>query len=305
MARTDIALTESAPTGRDFPLAFLILAHDNWPHLERLVARLAADPDDTVVIHIDGRVPNVVFDRVRRRIGRANVRFCARVQCHWGHYSLVEAALIAMDSLAGSGRGYRYASLISGVDYPIKPIAAFRKFLARSQGQEFIEAYNMYFERWVHSGPYTERFEYTYPFPRFAYHRHLFRMWERFQAKRDIRRSMPRGFVPFSGSQWWTLTREGVDAVLAAVRDDALVRFYRKTLVPDEMMMQTILMNSERRSDVAHRNLRHIVWVGSGTPHTFIEADFEELAKADGFLARKITVSGSSALVRRIDAYLL
>jgi hypothetical protein len=288
-----------------FPLAFILLAHDNWPHLQQLVKYFAADPADTLVIHIDGRVPNVVFERVKQQLGRPNVLFSNRLKCHWGHFSLVEATLAGIQTLAASGRPFRYASLLSGVDYPIKPQARLRRFLAECGDQEFIEAYNMYFERWVISGSYTERYEYIYPFGRYVYHQKLFRLWELFQAKRDRRRSMPKGLVPFSGSQWWTLTSQAIQAILTAVQDRELMEFFRVTFVPDEMFFQTLLMNSARRPRVSFRNLRKIRWEGGGWPHIFTEEDFDELKASDAFLARKITLSKSQALIRRIHAHLL
>ena len=100
-----------------FPLAFILLAHDNWPHLQQLVKYFAADPADTLVIHIDGRVPNVVFERVKQQLGRPNVLFSNRLKCHWGHFSLVEATLAGIQTLAASGRPFRYASLLSGVEH--------------------------------------------------------------------------------------------------------------------------------------------------------------------------------------------
>lgn len=300
-----MAAADTHTPGATFPLAYVVLAHDNWPHLEHLVDRLASDPADSVFIHIDKRVPDILFERARDRIARDNVHFTGRVKCHWGHYSLVEATLIGLRALQLSGRPYRYVSLLSGSDYPIKPLSDFRAHLRAEEGKEFIEAYNMYFERWIRGGPYAERFEYVYPFPRFAYHHYLFRLWEKGCEFIDRRRAMPQGHVPYSGSQWWTLTPAAVEIILEAMKDRELVAFYRTTLVPDEMMLHTILMNSERAEQVAHHNLRHIRWIGEGTPYTFTDDDFGELADSPDYFARKITISAAKDLVKQIDGTLL
>jgi hypothetical protein len=52
---------------------------------------------------------------------------------------------------------------------------------------------------------------------------------------------------PYAGSQWWALTRDACAYVLAyATQHPHVMKFYENTLVPDEMVFQTILDGLEQ-----------------------------------------------------------
>jgi hypothetical protein len=76
---------------------------------------------------------------------------------------------------------------------------------------------------------------------------------------RNYRRALG-DIVPYAGSQWWALSNDAVDHILAFVRTNRrLVRFYRHSLIPDEMFFHTILGNSRFREKAA-RNLTYADW---------------------------------------------
>ncbi len=84
------------------------------------------------------------------------------------------------------------------------------------------------------------------------------RLLERFY-KRNYRKALG-DLVPYAGSQWWALSRDAVKYILDFVaRRRDLVRFYKRSLIPDEMFFQTVLGNSRFRKRIK-RGLTYADW---------------------------------------------
>jgi hypothetical protein len=130
--------------------------------------------------------------------------------------------------------------------------------------------------------------------------------------RRNYRRALG-GLTPFASSQWWVLSRKAVDYILDfAASNPRLVRFYKHSLIPDEMFFHTILGNSPFRSRAA-RNLTYADWSKglsrNPAPLTrehlvqFAMPDFQ-LSDVEGtgpcYFARKFS-SSDAALLDRID----
>jgi len=69
-------------------------------------------------------------------------------------------------------------------------------------------------------------------------------------AQRDHRKCL--GVLePYSGSNWWALTREASRYIIEFVQsNESLPRFFRNTCCPDEMFFHTIFGNPPFRSRV-------------------------------------------------------
>src|SRR5690606_21952914 len=113
--------------------AFLILAHNEFEILERLV-RVLDDPRFDIYIHFDkkSKEPPVLKTKHSRLYILNN-----RIDVRWGDYSMVEAELILFEA-ATKRRNYKYLHLLSGVDFPIKSMDQIYDFFDTSKMQEFI-----------------------------------------------------------------------------------------------------------------------------------------------------------------------
>jgi len=302
----DAQVSPDRLTGKDYPLAFVVLAHGEWSMLARLVDAIAADPGDTVVIHVDGRLDW----RKRRAVSeyfksRANVMVVSEVRCKWGGIGLVDATLASLRHLQGTGRAYEHVSLLSGTDYPIKPVSMLRSFLFENSNCQFIETYNFYTERWIMCGIYAERFEYWFPFARSGLFTRPFQLWYRLMLALDIRRPMDPEFIPYSGSQWWILRRDVLEWILRDAKTGRLRARMQSTFIPDEMFFQTLIMSSPFYRSVVSRNLHHIEWLPGGTPRVFSIEDFDRLRGSPSFFCRKLIGRRCPKLLKRIEAELL
>lgn len=284
-------------------LAFLILAHDHFPELKALVRRLLGDDSSVVVVHIDRHSGDTWPDRLETEFGcDPRFRLChERIACHWGHHTLVDATFRIVDELEESGIGYDYATLLSAQDWPIGRLSRMQAFLDAQAGpMEYLDLHDMETDRWIKHGFYRRRYQYYWPVRPMRYVDHLVALVNRLAR---VRRTMPNGWHPWSGSQWWTLTRDALLATRTAYRADHVLRFFRRTFIPDEMVFQTILANTAPFSSrITGNNLRHVEWLALGTPKILDEYDYPTIeATRDCFFARKISLPQSALLVERLS----
>jgi len=276
-------------------VAYLILAHKNPSQLSRLVGKLLSAGDD-VFIHIDAGIDIRPFSDA---CGRQGFMIPSRKRIYWAGFSIVEATLLLMRS-ACARKSYDYFCLLSGFDYPIKPLAEFRAFLKKNEGREFIDANNLLQTRPADAVRY-QKFRIACP------GNAVTRIAQRMVDGAGFKREMYGGMTPYIGSQWWTLTGACIEYVLRMVDGDpSLLRFFRHTMVPDEMFFQTLIMNSEFKNRVVPNNLREINWKpGAAHPLVLREPDFGRLLASDKYFARKFDEGVDARVLSMLDQHLV
>src|SRR4051794_14167084 len=118
-------------------IAYLILAHNNYAHLQRLIDALN-EYDSGFYIHIDKKseLPEIKGD---------NIIFIEnRVKVYWSTFSEVQATLNLMEKAILDTRN-SYFVLLSGADYPVKSNNEIIRRL--SHGGEFIQLGANYYPR--------------------------------------------------------------------------------------------------------------------------------------------------------------
>ncbi|NDV93862.1 hypothetical protein D0T84_02875 [Dysgonomonas sp. 521] len=213
-------------------VCYLILAHNNFGHLGRLIDALD-DTDSSFYIHIDKKANQDYIS------SKPNVSVIpSRFDINWGGFAMVEATLSLLEYGLGHSAGADYYILLSGVDYPVRPKSFLYNLLA--EGKEYIDIAPV-------PVPYkpVERYEYYY----FDYDRRNLKHYnplflaEVLLKKLKLKRKAP--FTVYAGSQWFALTHDCVRYILQIVQEDKrYVDFFRHTLVPDEAFFQTIVGNS-------------------------------------------------------------
>jgi hypothetical protein len=281
-------------------ICYLILAHNNFRHLDRLINALDGT-DCTFFIHLDKKVVQKYFPQYN------NVEVIPeRTDINWGGFNMVEATLALMKRGLEYSPGADYYVLISGVDYPIRS----KEFLYQQleKGKEYIDIAPV-------PVPFKpiERYGYYY----FDYDRRNLKHYNpKFLAevllkKLKIKRKAP--FRVYAGTQWFALTRECVRYILTTVREDKrYTGFFRHTLVPDEAFFQTIIGNSPFLQNTA-ASLTYTVWEVAVPPATieerlidFLESHIEfndEYGQRYPYFARKFN-DGSEKLLEEIKSRL-
>jgi hypothetical protein len=230
-------------------IAYLILAHNNYNHLKRLVSALN-DSNVVFFIHIDNtiKMPNNLneFD---------NVVFIRGPKVWWGGWSIVDAIIRLIR--AAMSYCFDYYILLSGTDYPIRPNAFLYKKL--SGGGEFINIIKGFCDHKP-----EDRVKYYY-FDRFD-RRDLRNIKTVFfiLSERIMRLFFQKKSYPFNqiyhGSTWWALSHDCITYILDQLDNNKeYIRFFKTCSCPDESIFQTIIGNSSFFSKCT-TNLTYTDW---------------------------------------------
>jgi hypothetical protein len=290
-------------------IAFLVLAHTDPVQVGRLCRAL--DYRARIFVHLDAKVDIRPF--LAQSLPESVTFIRNRVKVSWAAYSQVEATLRMMRAALECGHDFSHLVMLSGLDYPIKPMAALHDHLHRHRGHEFIRFvdatqthYRVFFDHYWF-------LEVNRALPR--------------KLDRAIRHGFGRALRPFLtkpkpasiekvcwGSAYWALTPECVAYVLDfSARETDFVRWASSSFAVDEHFFHTIIGNSDYcgasdgffpyqgNKTYLMANLHEI---HESMRKVYTEADFDELRDSDKFFVRKI-VSGQSALVERLNAEIL
>ena len=116
--------------------AVIIMAHGCWNMLYNIVCHFSRECD--VFIHIDAR--SDVSDDVLLRISSLpQVKGLYRkYKIHWGGFSILRCEMFLLrEAINKSDAGYFH--LISGQDYPVRPLSRFLEFFNECGGFDYMQ----------------------------------------------------------------------------------------------------------------------------------------------------------------------
>jgi len=274
-------------------LAHLILAHDRPLQLERLIKRLIyADTD--IYIHLDGKCDMAAYSQVQ---GLENVFFIAnRTTITWANYSMVTATINSFSEILNTGNTYSHINLLSGRDYPLKDAGTIQQFLFDNPDTTFMR-YKHVYKDWEET---TSRFNLysfgDYEFP-FKY------KIQGILNKVLPARKLPNKLEPYGFSQWFTITPVCAKYVIDYLeKHRAVKRFFRMTWGVDELVFQTILLNSPLKDKVVNNHLRYIKFKNKASnPDILTLADKDALIASGKFYARKFDAEVDEKILDYLD----
>jgi hypothetical protein len=260
---------------------FLILAHKNPRQLERLVNRLT-DPDSKFVIHIDADCDKEKFlfffkDRVHDVFFLPNA-----IATKWGSFELVKATLLGLQFINDHIPNAERVTLLSGQDYPIKPVKQIISFFTQNQKKIYIEYFSIPCKHWWKGG--TKRF------PLFE--------------------SIIQMIEIYAGSQWWSMPMMVIKNILSGLsKYPDFTLYFERVFIPDESFFQTLLLNSEEdeiKNNLVNDSLRFILWYPPfWNPSTFVQKDLRKLSRSNKLFARKFDEEVDKSILDKIDDVLL
>lgn len=297
---------------------YFVASHTNPDQVARLISRLRRDsPTSFVLVHHDESQSHLAPERFADDAHVAVIPSALEVE--WGGFSQVEMVLRGIETLIASKREFDWLVLLSGQDYPIRPIADFESDLARlGDGAIAYEEQTRLLDRYRLSWyRLPRRFENRFtnalfsrlsrlnerqPFVRFVSGRVGCRL-----GVRPFRSPFAGSLQPYKGTTWWTLSRRCVEYVREFVRDNpSFVDWYRhRTLMPDESFFQTILFNAgsfRLRNDDG----RYVRWdpPDAASPVTLRTEDLAALLRSGKYFGRKFDERVDAAVLDRLDAIL-
>lgn len=299
--------------------AFLILAHTDPEQLYRLIQAL--DGDSSIFVHLDGKSDLRQFDRFPYP---DHVQFIEdRLNVSWAGFNMVLATLHLIRAALKSGGDYSHLVLLSGLDYPIKPVVTLKNLLNDHPGKEFIRFINVN-DSPEHYLKIYRRLSFKNPFlspvsiPVLGkaivlldkVTRKALTLLFKFYRKKPL-----KNIIPCFGSQWWAITPQCARYIVDyADKHPAFLKYFRTSFGPDEYFFHTIVGNSpflnqaggfqqyESRGTSKMANL-HVIHPSLSKVYTI--SDFDGLRDSDKYFVRKITTASSKELVEKINHELL
>jgi hypothetical protein len=274
-------------------IAHLILAHKDPRLVERLVKKLQHNDADIYIL-LDAKADINEFIYIENI---ANTYFVdKRIKTEWGNYSIIESTLNGFEYILNSHKNYTHINLLSGQDYPLKPIEEIHRFLSENSDKTFMRLLSINDNEWEQG---KERLvKYSFGDYRFILKYKLQYLANTFLPQRKV----PLNLRPYGGSQWLTITPQCALYTINYLKNNPhLKRFFRQTWAIDEIFFQTILINSPLRDKLVNDNLRFIEQVGNTRPTIFTMNDTERLSASGKFFARKFDNDVDTQILDYLD----
>ena len=284
-------------------LFYFVMAHRLPLQVRALADAIAAEPD-TIMLHVDKKQDLAAF---RTALEGTKVQFCGhRVNVHWGGFSQVQCILTGMRAFILSDCDYFV--LLSGQDFPVRPISELKRFFSDNNGLCFINLDTVE-SQWGRD-------------PARLRQRYFVDFWARLgsgsglaqKALNNIEgivnrtgrlfpaRKRPVGLRLYGGSSWFSLPRKAVQHILRCVEEDkSLTDYFRYTISADEMFFHTILGNSPFR-DLCRPSLTFAHFrYGSRNPEVLTHDHLPLLADRTCFFARKFDFESNPSLRTELE----
>lgn len=279
--------------------AILIVCGEEYERLPFLVEQF--DERFNVYIHIDKKVvvPQKFVEGLKAKTGIRwmNQSFIT----NWGSMNLVNAILLLCE-VALTEEDNTHFHLISGADFPA---ATNSEIIATcsSEKDNYIEFFPMLTPRWKEGG--MNRLLYFHPLDilnsRNSMDRERYIRFLQVQQTLGIKRKL-LDITYFGGSTWWSLSRTCVEYLIRNKCENNIYTSMQDTYIPDEMFVQTLLLNSPMKEFLRNDNRRYIVWsVKNGhIPANLDMEDYDAIQKSRRLFVRKTDKTCSWKLINRI-----
>jgi len=291
--------------------AYLIITHTDPANVARLCGRIPqASP---VYIHVDGNVGRR-YGEFEQRVSQVRdaVFIQPRRRVSWSGFEMVRAEIDLLRAAHMAIDDADHLVLLSGSDYPIRPVEEFEAYLGAAAHRQHIRAFSI---------PDSED----------RYFRQVDRLWWMDRiipgglADKALRKALNETAgrlvgrlrrppnTPCHGLSWWAITGSCARFVLEeAERDPRLERFYRHVWCPDEKFVHSIVHASsfarETRSGGVETyegpgqwRLSNFHLIHPSLTKYYTVADREEVARSDQFFVRKVRSDLSTPLLDWID----
>lgn len=270
--------------------AYLIMAHDNFYCLEKLLS-LLDDARNTIFLHIDAKVKGFDFDFYRKLCKNAQLIYPKkRIHVQWGTQSQVKTEMLLLKTAAANGP-FHYYHILSGSDLPLRSQDAIHTWFA-----DKTSSYLYYSEQaTLWDIQRVARFHFFVKTNRIT--ARLDRLSAAIQERLHVDRIQKSALTIYKGSNWASLTQQAVDTLLH--NEKQILRFTKFSVCADEVYKQTILMHNN--IPIIRNDLRLILWKDDLHPHTFRTEDYELLCSSDRFFARKFSESIDRQIIDRIE----
>lgn len=298
--------------------AFLITAHQDLEQLCRLIDALDSE-NSLFYVHWDKKQEQVLYQSsyFKKLQKKTNVFFVKSIKVYWGGVSQVMATIELLKAAIQSSETV-YFHLLSGIDYPLKPLSFIFDFFAENNHN-----YLLYIPEESNCEYYINRYYFydtdymdvrgnTVGYKKKMVH-NLLLFLQRctyFLVQKlglQIRKKVPMQY--YHGSNWFSFTREAVDYILKRIFEEKwLLNRFKYTAVSDESFFTMLIMdNPQLRKTVINDDLRLRMPDGklNRGGYIYTEEYFAHIQNSSALFGRKFCSEISGKLLERIDLEIL
>jgi hypothetical protein len=275
--------------------SYVVLTHTAPRRVRRLVDRLRPYP---TYLHVDAGAPAGVADEIFSVVG-GTVHALPRYRTGWGSWGLVEATLAGLRDATSAGASH--IVILTGTDYLLRSADHVHAYLEQEPTTSWVRHARIPVP-WLRPDGARSRVRH--------WNRGVF--GRRFQV--PLRRRPPEGVVPYYGQAQCALSGRLAAWIVAHFDEDPYVsRFFRRTWLPDELLLPSLAMASPFRDEVRDDNLWFSRWSGGSHPENLGLGDLHDLAVASErggeqggwgpvkLFARKFAVGGPTDILDCLD----
>ena len=198
----------------------------------------------------------------------------------WATFGVVEATLSALEFISKTFPKQERVTLLSGEDYPIRPVLHVYKFLQSNLRKIFMEYFKVPYDKWWQRG------EIRFP--------HFQRINETLKV--------------YGGSQWWSFPMDVVKYIVKFnKKNPVFVDYFKTVTVPDESFFQTLLLNVNENfliENIQNTTLFYIKWT---SPYQYLRTltfqDRKRISKSKYLFARKFVLDPDSSILDFFDKW--
>ena len=270
--------------------AWLIIAHNEFDILQRLVSMLDA-PGSDIYIHFDKKVRSLPDIRVEH--GKLVV-LEERIDVRWGTVSQIETELLLLETAHRYGN-YSFYHILSGTHLPLVPYEELSAFYAAHSGEEVMrfwptDAGDADFKLRRYHFPIRD-FKSSNPTRR-ALCQKAWTAVIKVQKILDIKHMKGQDF--YKTDNWMSLSDKACRFLVG--RKAALLKKYRWSFCGDEYFVASELM--AKQSEFRIFDCPNLLYVEfqKDTPRTFFLDDYSNLQKTGFLWARKFSNRNAAQL---------
>lgn len=288
--------------------AFLIGVYQNPDYASKLVESLRGERSN-IYVHINPLYLSDFADFVEKYAHERDVKVISTQPVKWGGTSLLHSIMDLLN-LAMQDVENGWFHMLTGQDILIKPLRELYLFFDNHSENNFLSYGEDLLKKSLRGYLLgVNRSQYYHIFDKLNYrsnmlHRQMEKYFVKAQQLFHIKRQWPFPNY-YQGSGWFSFNRSAVECVLEYLRVNPNVVEY--TFAPDEIIFQSILLNSETDYHIVNDNLRLILWDNQGevgSPVILTEQHFDQIKASHAFFARKIHPEKSKHLIELIDNYI-
>jgi hypothetical protein len=285
-------------------VAYVVLSHRNPPQVLRLVRVLTEGPSAQVLVRHDGRRSTLLPAAIEAAGGKA---IEDDLDFEWGGPSQLELILGCLGE-ARRRLDPDWTLILSGQDYPLRPMPEIEAELDRSESDARIGAVReVETRRPANDDEFYLRCRYRHyarpgALPDMPRSPRPLTYTRAVPPLVGIRRLGPAPLRFYASADWLTLGRRALETLLDAGRDRRLMRHFHRVAVPSESFFASVLLGDPDLT-VEHDHRRFARFSRPGAPHpdTLTSADLDGVLASGADFARKFDVELDSEVLDRLD----